>query len=93
LGQEQCLNRGEFVIVGSSDPEGSRPLLGALVLGYYDLDGRLIYAGRAGIGLPIKTLIMLRKRLRPWATKMMPLAKAPPRRRLGSKDRHWGVPL
>jgi ATP-dependent DNA ligase len=28
------LNRQEFVIVGWSDPEGSRPHLGALMLGY-----------------------------------------------------------
>jgi ATP-dependent DNA ligase len=29
------LNRQEFVIVGWSDPEGTRPHLGALLLGYY----------------------------------------------------------
>ena len=33
------LNRQEFVIVGWSDPEGSRPHLGALLLGYYTDDG------------------------------------------------------
>jgi bifunctional non-homologous end joining protein LigD len=32
----KCLNRAEFVIVGWTDPEGSRPFLGALLLGYYD---------------------------------------------------------
>src|SRR3984885_5572450 len=31
----KALNRQEFVIVGWSDPEGSRPHLGALLLGYY----------------------------------------------------------
>ena len=40
------LNRQEFVIVGWSDPEGARPHLGALLLGYYSDDGKLIYAGR-----------------------------------------------
>ena len=29
------LNRQEFVVVGWTDPEGSRPHLGALLLGYY----------------------------------------------------------
>ena len=48
------LNRQEFVIVGWSDPEGSRPHLGALLLGYYTDDGKLIYAGRVGTGMPIK---------------------------------------
>jgi ATP-dependent DNA ligase len=35
------LNRQEFVIVGWSDPEGTRPHLGALLLGYYTDDGKL----------------------------------------------------
>ena len=38
----KCLNRQEFVAVGWSDPEGSRPHLGALLLGYYTDDGKLI---------------------------------------------------
>ena len=42
----KALNRQEFVVVGWSDPEGSRPHLGALLLGYYTDDGKLIYAGR-----------------------------------------------
>ena len=46
------LNRQEFVIVGWCDPEGSRPHLGALLLGYYTDDGKLIYAGRVGTGMP-----------------------------------------
>jgi bifunctional non-homologous end joining protein LigD len=43
-----CLNRDEFVVVGWTDPERSRPRLGALLLAYYDPDNRLVYAGRAG---------------------------------------------
>jgi bifunctional non-homologous end joining protein LigD len=46
----KCLNREEFVVVGWTDPEGTRPFLGALLLAYYDPDGRLIYAGRDGCG-------------------------------------------
>jgi bifunctional non-homologous end joining protein LigD len=41
----KCQNREEFVVVGWTDPEGARPWLGALLLAYYDLDGRLVYAG------------------------------------------------
>jgi hypothetical protein len=44
------LNRQEFVIVGWSDPEGTRPHLGALLLGYYTDDGKLAYSGRVGTG-------------------------------------------
>jgi len=43
-------------VIGWTDPEGSRPHLGALLLGYYDPDGNLVYAGRAGIGLPGREL-------------------------------------
>jgi ATP-dependent DNA ligase len=55
------LNRQGFVIVGWSDPEGSRPYLGALLLGYYTDDGRLIYAGREGTGTADKVLADLRR--------------------------------
>src|SRR5438874_3795293 len=44
----KCLNREEFVVVGWTDPEGSRPYVGAVLLGYYDEHGRLIYAGAPG---------------------------------------------
>jgi ATP-dependent DNA ligase len=43
----KALNRQEFVIVGWSDPEGSRPHLGALLLGYYTDDGKLNVWARA----------------------------------------------
>ena len=38
-------------MIGWTDPEGARPFLGALLLGYYDADGRLTYAGRVGTGI------------------------------------------
>jgi bifunctional non-homologous end joining protein LigD len=47
----KCLHREEFVVVWRTDPEGMRPYLGALLLAYYDPDGRLVYAGRAGTGI------------------------------------------
>src|SRR3984893_3881670 len=50
--QTKCLNREESVVVGWSDPEGSRHRIGSLLLGYYTPDGKLIYAGRAGTGMP-----------------------------------------
>jgi ATP-dependent DNA ligase len=38
----KCLNRAELVIVGWSSPEGSRHAIGALILGYYDANKRLL---------------------------------------------------
>jgi DNA ligase D-like protein (predicted ligase) len=75
----KCLNREEFVIVGWTDPEGSRPHLGALLLAYYTPDGRLVYAGRAGTGMNRVELARVRKRLEPLAAPEMPLDVLPPR--------------
>jgi DNA ligase D-like protein (predicted ligase) len=93
----KALNRQEFVIVGWSDPEGSRPYLGALLLGYYADDGKLIYAGRVGTGMPDKVLGDLRRRLDPLARKTPPLNILPPRKtRFGSPlvlaRVHWVEP-
>jgi len=54
--KSKCLNREEFVVVGWTDPEGSRSHIGALLLGYFTDDGRLHYAGRAGTGMNEKEL-------------------------------------
>jgi DNA ligase D-like protein (predicted ligase) len=75
----KCLNREEFVVVGWTDPEGSRPFIGALLLGYYDPSGRLIYAGRVGSGMRADQLVDLLRRLRQLQTDRMPLDVAPPR--------------
>jgi DNA ligase D-like protein (predicted ligase) len=83
----KCLNREEFIVVGWTDPEGSRPHLGALLLAYYAADGRLVYAGRAGTGMPVRELARLAARLKPFATDRMPLDVPPPR---GSR---FGSPL
>jgi DNA ligase D-like protein (predicted ligase) len=93
----KALNRQEFVVVGWSDPEGSRPHLGALLLGYYTDDGKLIYAGRVGTGMPDKVLADLRRRLDPLARKTPPLNVLPPRKtRFGSplvlSRVHWVEP-
>jgi ATP-dependent DNA ligase len=83
----KCLNREEFVVVGWTDPEGSRPHLGALLLAYYAPHGRLVYAGRAGTGMNTDQLRRLRERLEPLATTEMPLHVRPP------KGTRFGSPL
>jgi bifunctional non-homologous end joining protein LigD len=83
----KCLNRAEFVVIGWTEPEGRRPYLGALLLGYYDPQGKLIYAGRVGSGIDNAELKRPWQRLQPLATDRMPLDVAPPR---GSR---FGSPL
>ena len=93
----KCLNREEFVVVGWSDPEGSRHRIGSLLLGYYTPEGKLIYAGRAGTGMPVAELERLWQRLQPLAVEKMPIAIPPPRgSRFGSalvlSRVHWVRP-
>jgi bifunctional non-homologous end joining protein LigD len=75
----KCLHREEFVVVGWTDPEGSRPYLDALLLGYYDPDGKLIYAGRVGTGIDTAELQRLWRRLQPLIPTRMPLEAPHPR--------------
>ena len=55
----KCQAGQEFVIGGYTDPKGSRVGFGALLLGYYDPDGRLAYAGKVGTGFDDATLASL----------------------------------
>jgi DNA ligase D-like protein (predicted ligase) len=93
----KCLNREEFVVIGWTDPEGARPYLGALLLGYYDPGGRLTYAGRVGTGINQAELERLWRKLQPLSISKMPLDVPPPRStRFGSplvlSRVHWVRP-
>lgn len=59
----KCIGREEFVILGFTEPSGSREGLGSLHLGYYDGEGALHYAGGVGTGFDRKTLSTLRRAL------------------------------
>ncbi len=59
----KCQNSQEFVIGGYTDPKGSRTGFGALLLGYYDRDGRLAYAGKVGTGFDEAALAKLSRTL------------------------------
>ncbi len=64
--------RQECVIGGYTDPEGSREYFGALVLGLYDRQGRLVHVGQAGTGFDQKTLKEIFAGLQPLKTKQNP---------------------
>jgi bifunctional non-homologous end joining protein LigD len=82
-------NRDEFIIVGFTDPEGSREGFGALLLGYYDPNGALRYAGRVGSGFTGARLAQLHKSLSPLEIRRAPVTLPPEERR---KDIHWVKP-
>ena len=73
----KCTHRQEFVIVGYTDPEGSRRGLGSLLLAIHDDGGALRYAGKVGTGFDGKMLGVLSAALRPLAVDKSPLADKP----------------
>jgi bifunctional non-homologous end joining protein LigD len=52
----KCHAEQELVIGGYTAPKGSRTEFGALLVGYYDDQGRLRYAGKVGTGFDQHTL-------------------------------------
>lgn len=58
----KCEQGQELIIVGYTDPRGSREGLGALLLGYHDGDD-LAYAGKVGTGFSAPVLHDLERRL------------------------------
>jgi bifunctional non-homologous end joining protein LigD len=64
--------RQECVIGGYTDPEGSREYFGALVLGLYDRQSRLIHVGQVGTGFDQNMLKEMFTRLQALKTKQNP---------------------
>lgn len=83
----KCAERQEFVIGGFTEPQGGRSSLGALLLGHYDEDGYLKYAGKVGTGFNENTLKDLFKRLSRIEQKTSPFEPAP-----REKQVHWVKP-
>ena len=73
----KCSAEQELVIGGYTEPRGSRTDLGALLLGVYDGDGRLRYAGKVGTGFTRATLRDLAERLAPLRSGRSPFADDP----------------
>jgi len=73
----KCKSRQEFLVVGYTQPKGSRQHLGALLLGYYD-NGVLKYAGKAGTGLTHEMLSEVYDKLQavPLGDALVPKVKA-----------------
>jgi bifunctional non-homologous end joining protein LigD len=85
----KCRNRQEFVIIGFTDPDGSREGFGALLVGYYRPDGDLRYAGRVGTGFNAAQLVELRKQLQSLA-RVHPPVSLP--KGVSRKGVHWVEP-
>jgi bifunctional non-homologous end joining protein LigD len=86
----KCVRRQELVIGGFTDPEGTRQGIGALLVGYYDASGALVFAGKVGTGFTIAVAGDLRRRLDAIAVRHCPFSP-PPAGALG-KRAHWVRP-
>ena len=80
--------RQEFVVGGYTEPRNSRQHLGAILLGYYDNEGDLVYAGHTGGGFSRRSLTDMYRRLTALERKTSPFAKEP---RTNEKA-HWVRP-
>ncbi|MCD2516418.1 DNA ligase D [Massilia sp. G4R7] len=84
----KCGLRQEFVIGGWTDPKGSRKGIGSLLLGTYDREGVLRYAGNVGSGFNHASLKDIRERLEALAADESPF----PPRAVPGRQHHWVKP-
>jgi bifunctional non-homologous end joining protein LigD len=81
-------NQQEFVVGGWTEPRNSRKNLGALLLGYYDTDGNLVYAGHTGTGFSDAMLHDVGAKLLRIERAQSPFVTAPKT----NERPHWAAP-
>lgn len=81
-------NQQEFVIGGWTEPRNTRSHFGALLLGYYDDDGRLVYAGHTGTGFSQAMLEDVSTRLERIERSTSPFSTTPKT----NERAHWVAP-
>jgi bifunctional non-homologous end joining protein LigD len=86
----KCKRRQEFVIVGYTDPKGSRSGFGSLLLGVHENGKALRYAGRVGTGFDDSILKSMYARMKALATARAPFAAMPAGQ--SARDVHWIKP-
>jgi bifunctional non-homologous end joining protein LigD len=73
----------EFVVAGYTEGGGWRAnTFGSLLLGYYDDQGKLVYAGHVGTGFDDRTLRLLKEKLEAVRTDESPFSEPPARSRM-----------
>ena len=73
----KCIQREEFIIGGYTSPSGARQKFGALLIGYYSPEGKLIYAGRVGTGFSDDVLKDLYLKMSTMKVSKSPFVKPP----------------
>jgi ATP-dependent DNA ligase len=80
----KCVLEQEFVVVGYTDPAGSRTGFGAVLVGYHERRGELRYAGKVGTGFDEHALTDLRSRFDDLAVPEPPFADE-----VRERGAHW----
>lgn len=80
--------RQEFVVGGWTEPRNTREHIGAILLGYYDTNGDLIYAGHTGAGFTRKSLLEMYQQLTTLERKSSPFTTTPKT----NEHPHWARP-
>ena len=84
----KCSNEQELIVIGWTEPRGSRSGLGALLVGYHE-DGELRFGGKVGTGFNEQTLTKLSARLRRLERSTSPLRDT---KGIAAKGVHWVRP-
>jgi bifunctional non-homologous end joining protein LigD len=88
----KCRLRQEFIIVGYTEPQGSRSGFGAILLGVHKTlgDSEIIYAGRVGTGFNSLRLAEMYKKMKVMERKTSPISTK--LKGLQAKGVHWIQP-
>jgi bifunctional non-homologous end joining protein LigD len=87
----KCLKREEFVVVGFTDPGGSRTAFGALLVATRERAGEpLVFAGKVGTGFDERTLRSLHAELEPLERRTPPVERSSARG--VARGVHWVEP-
>jgi bifunctional non-homologous end joining protein LigD len=81
-------HRAEFVVGGYTEPRRSRLHIGALLLGYFDAEGRLCYVGHMGGGFNRASLADMLRRLKRLERRTSPFFEA----FATNEPSHWVTP-
>ena len=88
--KSKCGQSQELVVIGFTEGQGKRSGFGALLLGYYDDQKRLVYAGRVGTGFDESQLLDLHHQLKRLEISAPPTANSPTARQ--RRAAHWVSP-
>ena len=83
----KCKTQQEFVICGYTNPSGSREFFGALLLGYFTKNKKLVYCGKVGTGFNRLTLRTIFSYLQKISQVKSNFTKTP-----AAKGIHWVKP-